>query len=74
MAFLSPVTSGSRSGAGVDIPFTLPIEATHVSLVAINAEARVVRIDEKPKAEGKRVRVATAIEKYSPMRPESAAF
>src|SRR5260370_12747542 len=59
-------TSDQRLAVGTRFNFslTLPTELTHESDVVVDAQARVVRVVEKPKNVVKRVGIAALIERY----------
>ena len=58
-------------GWEIDVEFTLPAEITHDTDVFIQAQGKVIRVNEK-KTEGTgRVGVATFIERYAILRAET---
>jgi hypothetical protein len=67
-------TSNQRLAVGTrfNLCLTLPTELTHDNDVVIDAQARVVRVVEKPENVVKRVGIAALIERYNIIRAKPA--
>ena len=63
-------TSDERLAVGVklDLSFTLPPEITQGSAVVIDAQARVMRVDERPAGDADRFGIAAIIDKFNVSR------
>ena len=60
-------------GARVGLSLTLPLQATDGSRVAVDAKAKVVRVEENPDNGAGRVGIAAVIDSYNIVRSKSAA-
>jgi hypothetical protein len=63
-------TSGERLAIGIklDLSLTLPTEVTQGSAVVIDAQARVMRVDEQPIGADDRFGIAAIIDKFNVSR------
>lgn len=63
-------TSGERLAVGIklDLSLTLPTEITQGSAVVIDAQARVMRVDEQPTGVDDRFGIAAIIDKFNVSR------
>lgn len=63
-------TSGERLAVGIklDLSLTLPPEVTQGSAVVIDAQARVMRVDERPADADDRFGIAAIIDKFNVSR------
>ena len=64
--------AGVKPGGKVDISFTMPSEVTGGMAMKIRCTARIIRVDEKPWADGK-VGVAAHIERFETVVGEGYA-
>lgn len=58
-------------GSPLEAVLTLPAEVTRMGPVRIRCQGRIVRVEEKPTAEGK-IGIAAAIDRYEFLRPEES--
>jgi hypothetical protein len=68
-------TSSRRLAVGtrIGLSLTLPLDASDGSRVLVDAEAKVLRVEENPDNIAGRVGIAAVIDSYNIVRPKSAA-